>query len=133
MSDDADRIWHRACNPDYEPVRPGDRALYDVLAFHGLSMNGGVIQPLEVDFALATKAAAGYRHFGAEHLASLVDEAAELAGPAVDGDGNLDFFDLDADAVARLEALDARLPDDAELEEVFRRHLAEHPDEFDPA
>ena len=129
--DDAYRIWNRACDPDYAPTKRGDSALHAILSFHSLSMNGGIVDPLETDFALATRASDGYRLFGAEELAQLVVAARAIAEPVVDDDGNFDSLNLSEGDQDALEALNDRLPDDSDVEVVFRRYLAEHPDEFD--
>ena len=113
--DDADLIWNRACNIglDYVPTLPGDRALCDILAFHGLSMNGGIAHAIEVVGPSGTlDAADGYRCLGSAELASLLDHALMLAAPGVHADGQFDMLDLDDETADALKALDKRRPDD---------------------
>lgn len=129
--DDADLIWNRACDPDYRPSRTGDRALQSILGFHGLSMNGGIAHALELDFAGSASVAEHYRLLGAHDLAGLVDEARVLAQPGLMADGSFDALALDDKQGEELDALDTRLPSDSDIEALFRRYLAAHPEDFD--
>ena len=130
--DDADLIWNRACDTSHQPSRPGDAALQEVILFHSLSMNGGIAHALEVDFARSARVVGHYRFFGAEDHASLIEEARSLAAPGVAADGTFDSLALNDEQAEELDALDARLPDDSDLEAMFRAYLDAHPEAFDP-
>jgi hypothetical protein len=130
--DDADLIWNRACDTRQQPSRRGDAALHDIILFHSLSMNGGIAHALDVDFARSARVVDHYRLFGAEDLASLVEEARSLAASGVAADGTFDSLALNDEQAEELDALDARLPDDSDLEALFRTYLDAHPEAFAP-
>ena len=89
--------------------------------------------PLETDFSLATAAIDGYRMLGAPQLAQVLEEARAVAAPALDAQGSFDILRLDEHGQKTLDVLNDRLPDDEAVESIFRRYLAEHPEDFDPA
>ena len=75
---DADKVWNRAAMEagGSEP-RSGDRALADLLLFHSLAMNGGVLQALEELSAENVKdAIQGFRYFELHGVAVVVADAA---------------------------------------------------------
>ncbi len=129
--DEADLIWNRACDVGYQPSRPGDVALKAIIGFHSLSMNGGIAHALEFDFEESHQVARHYRFFGADSHAAVVEEARLLAVPGVTADSGFDSLSLTDEQAAQLDALDAQLPDDSDLQEIFRRYLADHPEAFD--
>ena len=132
--DDADNIWNRACDVDFEPSRNGDRALAAVIGFHSLAMNGGLGHSLEVDYEQAGRAADGFRLFGDAELGQLVDDACEVVERLADG-GAFDTVDLTDEEAASLEGLEERygelVPSDSRLEEIFRAYLRAEPDQFE--
>ena len=135
MLDRADEIWNRACDLEWKPTRAGDRALKDVIRFHGEIRNGGLDFALDADLEAAPRAAAGFRVLRAPALADVLDQAHRIASRAVI-DGEFDVLDLDEHDATRLDALgeeyDRLLPIDTALEASFRRHLEAKPDEFEP-
>jgi hypothetical protein len=134
LLDRADEIWNRACDSEWEPTRPGDHALRDVLRFHNRIRSGGFDFALDADLGAAPKAAAGFRVLQAPALADVLDQAHRIASRA-GVDGEFDLLDLDEDDANRLDALgeeyDRLLPTDTALEAIFRRYLEAEPDEFD--
>jgi Domain of unknown function (DUF4375) len=132
---EADQIWNRALDLDYEPQRRGDRALADVLGFHSLAMNGGFSHSLEVDLAQATRAVEGFRLFGQDSAARLIDRACAVVARLVDPDRPLDLLDLPETAQAELDQLDAAYCeeiDDEAVQRCFTDYLAAHPNDFAP-
>jgi hypothetical protein len=129
--DDAGLIWNRACDIDYQPSRPGDVALQSIIRFHGLSMNGGIAHALELNFEQSERVAQHYRFFGADNHAATIEQARQIAIPGIAADGNFDSLSLTDEQAEELDALDAQLPDDSDLEAIFGRYLAAHPDAFD--
>lgn len=95
-------------------------------------MNGGIAHALEFDFARSARVVDHYRLFGAEDLASLIEEARSLATPGIAADGTFHSLALSDEQGEQLDALDARLPDDSDLEAIFRTYLAAHPEAFNP-
>jgi len=135
VRDDADQIWNRSLDLDFEPTLEGDGALKAVLGFHSLAMNGGLGNSLEVDYAQARQAADGFRSFGAIELGLLVDEACDVVDRLARS-GEFDIVDLTDEEAARLEALEERygelVPSDTRLEEIFHGYLDRHPEKFEP-
>jgi hypothetical protein len=130
---EADRIWNRALDLDYQPELRGDRALKDVLGFHSLAMNGGFSHSLEVDFGQASRAAKGLHLFGHEVAAGLIDRGCALVAPFAESDQDFDLLHLPEASLEELDELDATYGaeiDDAEIERCFTTYLAGHPDEF---
>jgi hypothetical protein len=138
--DRADQIWNRACDRacdlDWEPTRPGDRALRDVLQFHGLIRSGGLDYALDCDLEGATRAAAGFRVLQAVPLADLVERAHLVASRAAGDGGEFDIVDLNDDEIDQIgdlgEEYDERLPTDDALERIFRAYPADNPTDFEP-
>jgi hypothetical protein len=120
----ADLVWNRACLPNRAAVLPGDRALEAMVTFHSVAMNGGVLHALEhFKSDELEDAGAGYRFFGLERVAELLNEAKSILKT---GD-NLSLWEAELDR--RYYAI---VPDDsilfARFETIFRRG----PSEFAP-
>lgn len=121
----ADRVWNRAAleNGGANPC-DGDRALADLLLTHGLIMNGGVLhafsslEPTEWDAAIS-----GYRFFGFEDIATLLERTASFDQSKFDDDD-----DPLADACDRAYA--EAIPEDAVLLERFKSIYAASPSSF---
>ena len=65
---------------------PGDSALAALLAVHGMVMNGGVGHVFEtLDAADRTAGAAGFRFFGFEDVAGLLERAEHLGEEGREG------------------------------------------------
>jgi hypothetical protein len=131
VSTDRDSIWNRAAmQGGGTSLRPGDRALADLLRFHSLSMNGGVLHGDEVRSEDEVAAAiAGYRYFGLDQAAAAVEWlVAEASG--VDLEGDLDAAErLEVEGDARYAAAG---PTDATLVEAFERRYRAEPEAFAP-
>jgi hypothetical protein len=76
---DEDKVWNRAvlagggANP-----REGDAALAALMLAHGMVMNGGVEHAIEVlSPAEMTTASDGFRFFGLDEIACLLEEVVE--------------------------------------------------------
>jgi hypothetical protein len=113
---DADRVWNRACDYDFEPSRSGDRALKQAIQFDGLTNNGGLGHSLDVlPGEEVREAVASFRHFGLSETAELVERALTLRD-----DGEREAL------TDRYEELTQAL-----LQPAFKRHYREHPDEYE--
>lgn len=136
MIDQAGEIWNRALDPAFEPQREGDKVLSTVLAFHGLVMNGGLDYALDADYALACDAAEGFRRLDAGDLAQLTTRACEVVSRLADDAGEVEILEATQDELLQIQTLGARyadlLPSDDHLEQIFRRYLANNPDDFEP-
>ena len=120
----ADKIWNRACEGGGDFPLGGDRALADLLLFHGLAMNGGVLHATEcLSSDQLNQAKNGYRYFGYELISDLLVEAEEAARNSQDLD------DLDVDFDARYAA---RIPDDETLVRSFENHLGANDQAYAP-
>lgn len=96
-------------------ARVGDRALADLLLAHGMVMNGGVghaLQALSSDELAA--AAAGYRFFGLDAVASLLEYSVTATEDEVDqADARYGaHIQSDQTLVDRFEALYSASPQD---------------------
>ena len=122
---DADLIWNRAAiDNGGDSPEVGDRALADLLAAHGLVMNGGVFHAVEcLDDNELAAASNGYRHFGLEAIGTLFNQASET----LDTGEEIDEREAEFDA-----AYLAIVADDSSLAERFENRLASHPHEFAP-
>ncbi|MCP4958388.1 MAG: hypothetical protein GY925_03860 [Actinomycetia bacterium] len=102
----ADFIWNRACRPSESTEiseREGDRSLAAMLLVHGLVMNGGPWGAIEsCDGDELSAAAAGYRYFGLETGADLIDRlaAALIDVPVDDGKFEAEWNDAYSGAVS---------------------------------
>lgn len=78
---EVDKIWNRACleNGGLD-ARHGDKALADLLLFHGMAMNGGLLHAFDV-LTDGERAAAfsGYRTFGFDEVVSFLIETEDLS------------------------------------------------------
>ncbi|MBM7783878.1 DMP19 family protein [Tenggerimyces flavus] len=74
-----DRVWSLACAADAGVGLAGDDGLRAVLAFHGLTMNGGLSHSCSVGADLAPAAIAALRAYGLIELADVVAEAVALS------------------------------------------------------
>jgi hypothetical protein len=110
-------VWNRACDYDFQPERPGDRALKAAIQFDGLTCNGGLGHALDVRTDEEVReAVASFRYFGLMNAAQLVEGAARLA----------DEGEREALTDSYYELTQQALP------EAFERHYAERPSEYDP-
>lgn len=126
----ADLVWNRAAmDGGGSSPRTGDSALVALLLVHGMVCNGGVIHSIEVCSADELRAGcAGYRSFGLEDAAELIEEAASKVtrdeARAGDYDEELEF-ELD-------QRYGAVIPTDETIVQRFEAHLSSHPEDFDP-
>jgi hypothetical protein len=131
VGSDQDTVWNRATmEAGGTSPREGDRALADLLRFHSLAMNGGVLHGYEICSEEQVAAAlAGYGYFGLdEAVAAVAWLVAEASG--VD-------LESDQDAAERLEVEgDERyaraVPTDAALFAAFELRYRDHADAFAP-
>jgi hypothetical protein len=117
-----DMIWNRAAENNTPRAAAGDRALTDMLQIHGLIMNGGVLNAIEItEEAELGRALAGYEFFGLVAIRSLLDQARIL----VQSGSKLGPHE------ARLDHEYMKLiPNDSYLSAAFERRLAAAPDDF---
>jgi hypothetical protein len=112
-----DKIWNRAAmESGGSKAREGDRALSDLLLAHGMVMNGGLGHALEAlsENELAA-AARGYRFFGLDIVASLIENSIDAPEDEVD------------QADVRYGAL---IPSDQTLVDRFEAHYDASPHDF---
>ncbi len=121
VNDEQTAVWNRAAQQHGgKTPRGGDAALAGLLVAHGLVMNGGVLYAAR---ALSTRELAGacdgYRFFGFDAVATLLEGAAE----ATETRGTAE----------RLSAEYARwIPNDEAIVRRFEHHFAEHRDFYAP-
>jgi hypothetical protein len=130
--DDLWRIWNRACmeSPRGSLTQPGDRALADMMLFHGLAMNGGVLHALEVLSVDERRAALrGFRYFGLEATAVAIEEVADRW---VSTDHWLSTLSDDEARDLEVEANDRYGDTDSVLEQAFRSRYNDEPEAFAP-
>lgn len=127
----ADLIWNRAAL-EHGGTTPGigDRALADVLSFHGLAMNSGVLDAVErtsgEDHA---RIEAAFRWFGLEAVTDLLASVhRDIEAGALDELARAEALEVSAD-----REYQAILPTDEALASVFRHRLAAEPSAFAPA
>lgn len=117
----ADLVWNRACDGGGRNPRTGDAALAALLLLHGYAMNGGVFHAVEgLDEAEFKRAADGYRFFGLNSVAALLDRAAQTP---MAGRGGLE---------STFDAEYARLASDPHLTKRFCQYYTSHPESFAP-
>jgi hypothetical protein len=113
------RVWNRAAfDSAGDRDRRENRALADLLLFHGYVMNGGLGHGFDLSTDEVAAALDGFRFFGftelADFLAGIVGESGE-----------------------RQEELSSEyrrfVPSDATLVERFEEHYRDFPDDFAPA
>lgn len=115
------RVWNFACQVDGAGLgRQGDEALRAVVAFHGLTMNGGLSHSTDAGAHLASQAIATLRAYGLTELADVVAEAVELQ--------------TDPEQEERVEELDDRynalLPTDQHLADAAFGYWRRHREDF---
>lgn len=121
---DADQIWNRACAGDVLDLFAGDRALADLLAFHGSAMNGGVLDASEnFEPTDLRNAEFGYRFFDLVEIADLINEAVSSSKT----DDELEQWEAELDA-----RYNAVIPDDSALVARFEMILRRRPWDFAP-
>jgi len=128
---EADRIWNRAAGQHGGPeLADGDNALAALLSVHSLAMNGGLLHSVENHSQdQIERAIAGYRYFGLDDAAAVVESVARRAA-SID-------LDTDGDATERLEAdadesYEAAVPDDSTLAASFEQLYERRPEAFSP-
>ncbi len=126
--DAADLIWNRAAlEQGGSSPGAGDRALADVLAFHGLAMSGGVLDAIErTSAADLARIGAAFRWFGLEAVDDLLASVRrDIQAGALDELDRAEALELTVDADYQ-----AILPSDEALQMVFRRRLDADPSAF---
>jgi hypothetical protein len=129
---DADRIWNRAACEHGGPVpADGDTALASLLSVHNLAMNGGLLHSVQNHSQdQIERAIAGYRYFGFDDAAAVVESVARRAA-SIDLDADDDVaerLEIDAD-----ESYAAAVPDDdATLAASFEQLYERRPEAFSP-
>ncbi|MDP9280931.1 MAG: hypothetical protein M3P38_02405 [Chloroflexota bacterium] len=115
----ADRVWNRATEQKRQG-KPGDAALSVLIGAHGLVMNGGVLNCVEIlsDEELQ-EALAGYQYFRVE-----VARVFQRAKAATDEEKD--------DLESTLDEEYEQIAGDELLMAVFKAHHAEHPEAYDP-
>ena len=128
---EVDEIWNRAALEGGGPhPREGDRALCQLLRFHGLAMSGGLLDAVEQsDRASVTAAVAGYRFFGLDEAASVVEGVAEQRVAIGDDptEGALDRLAMSAD-----EDYASVVPDDSTILHRVAHRVKRSPTAFAP-
>ena len=126
---DADEVYDRALQYERSLSAQGDRALRDLLTFHGSVENGGLLDAVEnyaKDEAFpVARVIDAYRYFGLEALASLISECL--------GE-RLAVGEEDWAAGERLEfRFDPQyMLDDKDLTGALRKRVATSPGDFAP-
>ncbi|WP_242393234.1 hypothetical protein [Anaeromyxobacter oryzisoli] len=122
----ADLTWNRACLEEggAQP-REGDAALFAMLRFHGLAMNGGVCHAVEcLAPAELAEAIHGYEFYGVIGIVPIVDAAQNV--PADDDEAGELELRLDAEYAATVS------DGDAALVHRCHEHFAAHPEQYAP-
>jgi hypothetical protein len=97
----ADLIWNRAAlEKGGTSPGAGDRALADVLAFHGLAMSGGVLDAIErTSAADVARIGSAFRWFGQEAVDNLLASVRrDIQAGALDELDRAEALELTADA-----------------------------------
>jgi hypothetical protein len=126
-----DLTWNAACGlPTSAPAEhdlEGDRTLRQVLSFHSLVMNGGLEHAISDGPGIHHQAPAGYRQFGLEAVADLVERGIDLVEhPPSD----LTNEALDSAHEELDDLYSELLPSDEVLVVAVRRYWDEHTDQF---
>lgn len=120
-----DKIWNRAVGFGASTIA-GDIALSNSLTFHGLIMNGGLLNAVEsssndrIDSAVA-----GYRWLDLNSAANAIEAVREKFGQGSLGDEAIDALEVEAD-----ETYNASIPDDATVYSAFLEELEQYPAAF---
>lgn len=126
---DADEVWQRALEYDRGVSARGDRALRDLVTFHGSVANGGLLNAVEsysedVEFPLA-RVIDAYRYFGREDVSALIRQCLAERGAVGEDDWDaLERLELRVDPQYTLE--------DEDLTAALHTRLADSPGDFDP-
>jgi hypothetical protein len=105
-------------------ARPGDRALAQLLALHGLAMNGGIHHALEIlSLEQVEAAASGFTYFE-------MAEVARLLWRLRSDPGLKSWTDSGEAEADRLYA--ALIPDDQHIVEHFELKFRQSPEKFAP-
>lgn len=117
-------IWNRAAmQVTSGNLAVGDRALANLLKVHGLFMNGGVLNAVEIcDESTIEDAIAGYRFFGFESIGELITNAKDVIRGGVNLGSREHFFDSSYRQIAS----------DAAIYRAFELHVTAHPEQFAP-
>ena len=129
---EAEKVWNRACGQgECNIPRPGDAALAALITFHSLAMNGGVLHALETcSQAQISTAASGYRFFGLDGAASMIESAlVELQEIQSSGDDLRELERLEVDLDERYAT---NVPDDRALTVAFERVFELQRTDFQP-
>jgi hypothetical protein len=119
------KIWNRAAlNDSSMMVAKGDRALSALLHLHGLIMNGGVLNALEIlEPKQLNDAIAGYEFFGLKSITLLLSKAKDILDRSIDLDTQEALLDSEYASI---------IPDDSFLVSIFERYLRDNPSDFAP-
>lgn len=126
-----DDIWNRAALEDggLHP-REGDRALSHLLRLHSLAMSGGLLDAVEGSERMSLREAVrGYRFFGLEEAASVIENVAKARAAIGDHprEGELDRLEQTADADYA-----AAVPDDSAIADKVAHRVKRTPAAFAP-
>jgi hypothetical protein len=123
----AETIWNRAIfsggggSPEI-----GDIALATAITFHGLAMNGGVLDAVERKSADLSRVEDAYQWLGLGQIAALLEAVRQdVAAGALDDDDRAEALEHAADQ--RYQTI---LPSDEVLYAAFRARLAKDPGAF---
>jgi hypothetical protein len=108
----------------------GDNALASLSSVHSLAMNGGLLHSVENhSHDQIERAIAGYRHFGLDDAAAVVESVARRAESLHLGadDDAAERLEVDAD-----ESYAAVVPDDSTLAASFEQLYGRRPEAFSP-
>ena len=126
--DAAEVVWNRAAleNGGSSPAT-GDRALADMLAFHGLVMSGGLLNAVELTpVQEQARISAAFQWFGLESITDLITSVRqEIEAGVLDEPGQAEVLELTAN-----RDYQAILPSDDVLLAVFQRRLNDDPSAF---
>ena len=118
-------IWNRAASDSRGMQARGDRALSALLHAHGLVMNGGVLNAVEMLSDQQFDAAvAGYRFFGIEGVGDLLTHAKADLQSADDVGSKEQSFAVEYSRY---------VPSDSFLFAAFERRVLAQPTDFAPA
>lgn len=138
MSSLTDAVWKRALDLDSPSAatHAGDAALLTVLTFHGLVMNGGLLNAVELhvhdDVYPVDSVVDAYQYFALEDAAAAIDNAVMEQHGLVHTSQDDGFDDADALDAAE-ERIDASYTlSDEDIEAALEVALANDPDAFAP-
>lgn len=116
-------IWNRAAvNEECEQLARGDCALSALLRLHGLIMNGGVINAVEVmEQDEFNNAVASYQFFGLDAVSKLLMQVKKLLSKDAEIEPVEALMDSEYQKI---------IPDDSFLFSLFEKYYFAHPDDF---